>query len=729
MLFRMKKLYSWQRGAKALFCINKGLLQVLKLTWGGTTVTKVSSYYVLLISLTTLQKRSGLAYTCKYMKACSIYVMKYVAKDPNKLSTNSLDILVSITDSGIPRIIPSYFRLQLRKRNINTIRAVLTIFNLYRVLDYRGSLKLSTITDSSNYSLPSDFMSWLRIWLTSDFIRTPFKILTFMNPFLIQSSGPCSPKGMNNTAGWLLAIAKLKSQYSWDFFLSLLDPYSEGRWNKSPFKKFFENLEPNPSVDISLGKLSAKEEPGKVRIFAMVDAVTQWLLKPLHSAIFSFLRNFPYDGTFDQIGKLEDFLKSHSNSTFYSFDLSAATDRLPLAIQIEILTILVNSKFANAWGELLVGRIYTLSYKKKRYEVKYEVGQPMGALSSWGMLALTHHLVVQYAAYLAKGQYTLFRDYIVLGDDIVIADKAVAIVYHHLMTINLQVSINQSKGLLSPIGLEFAKRFYINGKDFSPLSLKEFSAIGGTFSSFMGLLRKLDISPYKLLQLMGKGSFSAGNNNSKLFLLAKTLGLSLRLFDPKDPLLFLKEFYPLLSESDLRDILISIIVKSSKLKQLVDLERSGPSGYSWLADDYIKLPQISYSRYLQASSFGDPQLFTTVKKGCTPESLSLINRIMIPIRSHIAPQYDLSLLPTSKLLEIFFLDVSSMASANGQSPLLKVKPRNSFLRNWESVFQSLTLLKEVSRHIDNYLDVTVDSGSKEIVEFLLSLNNKDSKAS
>jgi hypothetical protein len=27
--------------------------------------------------------------------------------------------------------------------------------------------------------------------------------------------------------------------------------------------------------------------------------------------------------------------------------------------------------------------------------VRYAAGQPMGALSSWGMLALTHHIVIQ----------------------------------------------------------------------------------------------------------------------------------------------------------------------------------------------------------------------------------------------------------------------------------------------------------------------------------------------
>lgn len=37
-----------------------------------------------------------------------------------------------------------------------------------------------------------------------------------------------------------------------------------------------------------LGRLSVKEEAaGKMRVFAMVDAFTQWALKPLHQRIMS----------------------------------------------------------------------------------------------------------------------------------------------------------------------------------------------------------------------------------------------------------------------------------------------------------------------------------------------------------------------------------------------------------------------------------------------------------
>jgi hypothetical protein len=55
------------------------------------------------------------------------------------------------------------------------------------------------------------------------------------------------------------------------------------------------------------------------------------------------------------------------------------------------------------WKELLVGREYILNsnnpdFKGSNGSYKYEVGQPMGCLSSWGMLALSHHMIVQVAA-------------------------------------------------------------------------------------------------------------------------------------------------------------------------------------------------------------------------------------------------------------------------------------------------------------------------------------------
>lgn len=64
----------------------------------------------------------------------------------------------------------------------------------------------------------------------------------------------------------------------------------------------FYSLEVIKGFDSPLGKLGLKNEPaGKVRVFAMVDPITQWMLRPLHKALFSFIRKLPMDGTFNQI--------------------------------------------------------------------------------------------------------------------------------------------------------------------------------------------------------------------------------------------------------------------------------------------------------------------------------------------------------------------------------------------------------------------------------------------
>lgn len=63
----------------------------------------------------------------------------------------------------------------------------------------------------------------------------------------------------------------------------------------------------------ALGKLSLKEEPaGKVRVFAMVDAFTQWALYPLHQVIMSLIKTWPMDGTFDQMAPVKRLLANPS---------------------------------------------------------------------------------------------------------------------------------------------------------------------------------------------------------------------------------------------------------------------------------------------------------------------------------------------------------------------------------------------------------------------------------
>lgn len=99
---------------------------------------------------------------------------------------------------------------------------------------------------------------------------------------------------------------------------------------------------------LKLGKLSTKQEAaGKVRVFAMVDIWTQSILCPLHDTIFNLLKTIPMDGTFDQLAPLK-LMQQRGLKNLFSFDLSAATDRLPIDLQKQILATLVNEGYANA---------------------------------------------------------------------------------------------------------------------------------------------------------------------------------------------------------------------------------------------------------------------------------------------------------------------------------------------------------------------------------------------
>jgi len=81
------------------------------------------------------------------------------------------------------------------------------------------------------------------------------------------------------------------------------------------------------------------------------------------------------------------------------------------------------------------------------------------------MLALTHHALVQFAFFrITKGSmiFDLFKDYAILGDDIVIASGPVAQSYLRILKeIGMEASMAKSLVSKNRIILEFAKRFFI----------------------------------------------------------------------------------------------------------------------------------------------------------------------------------------------------------------------------------------------------------------------------
>jgi hypothetical protein len=224
------------------------------------------------------------------------------------------------------------------------------------------------------------------------------------------------------------------------------------------------------------------EAAGKVRTIAIVDYWTNFVLKPLHDWMFDLLKLFPQDATFDQEGKVREFA-GRDYKEVYSYDLKSATDLIPLALYRALFKWVFPEKVLNLWFDLLVNRNFLVppstvkAFPDHPVRVRYSTGQPMGALTSWASMALVHHALVLFSAVQA-GVVTIqtaftFVDYMVLGDDVVIANKAVAESYVTIMK-DLRVPLSLAKSHVSDLGMfNFANQTFVKDVNVSPVSLRE----------------------------------------------------------------------------------------------------------------------------------------------------------------------------------------------------------------------------------------------------------------
>lgn len=218
------------------------------------------------------------------------------------------------------------------------------------------------------------------------------------------------------------------------------------------------------------------EKSGKIRVIAQGDFISQSTLKPIHDTLAGILRSIPEDWTFDQEGGKE-WVKHQTATAKWcaSFDLSNATDRLPIDLQARIMDRVLPGELGELWSKTLVDREFNYVLPSgKEGNIRYSVGQPMGFFSSFVSFALLHHIVVQYAYEKAHGRPG-HKFYAIIGDDMVIFDKAAGDVYLDIIrsiggVVNLSKShISTSKG---HIVAEFAKAYFINGEEITPFSLR-----------------------------------------------------------------------------------------------------------------------------------------------------------------------------------------------------------------------------------------------------------------
>jgi hypothetical protein len=419
--------------------------------------------------------KSGTPFFILYLKECRLALISWANRE--SYSPNS-GCRVRLVPCGLPACVPSGLRPQSLGTSFGRLqfRALHTVFSLYRVMDWRGAIPdFSSITNPFSGVSTVLPLSEIRTALSLFHIPDITAFYGISSPWISTSSGPNHPWSTWSSAKdavawalhpiimmWFIAYTIASRQYLLALWLvsiaHLLVPVAIWLLIRGTVLK--------------LGRLAvlAKDGGGKRRIVGVVDYWSQWALKPLHLYLFSILRGIPQDGTFDQIAPLQSILSyARLGMPSFSFDLSNATDRLPVDLQQQILALIIGPVLARAWKGLMVGRKYS---HPRVGDLRYAVGQPIGALSSWAMLALTHHVIVQVAANRAgwKGWFPL---YALLGDDIVILREDVAREYLSLMRY-LGVPINMTKSIQSRVGLlEFAKRVVsAHHGDLSPVSAR-----------------------------------------------------------------------------------------------------------------------------------------------------------------------------------------------------------------------------------------------------------------
>jgi hypothetical protein len=509
----------------------------------------------------------------------------------------SLKRRVKRTASGLPRSIPAQQRMLLRKGDVIAVKLWTSLFGLYRIMEFVGQVNLKTIVTPGEFISQAFHDSW-RSFCANEFwnsiitmVGSKWKEFRAMRPlpvpFSILKSGPgttvdnkYSDTSYSSTS--LLALAS--SARLWlkgdpilrdtlKEYLTIVDGI--GLWRRIVWagQALYDQM-PFASNAETLGRLGLKEEPaGKVRVFAMVDAWTHWVMRPLHDFIFSLLRYIPQDGTFDQPRpaerlkeELERCLSQGKPVWVYSIDLSAATDRLPISLQIPLMAQVFSTVgfgywkdsallLANLWAKLLVDRDYRVSYplvtvtkpkvtvtdagfkiirgqksvmKETVVElVRYAVGQPMGALSSWASLAITHHCIVQYAyakVCESKGQrYSWFSDYAILGDDVVIGNRSVALSYLKILdTIGVEAGLAKSLVSHNKIVMEFAKKLWIPQRA-DMVSLKELIAASISMRMSSALVEKFSLSVEQMCRFYGLGYRVVTRKDSLIFKLPTRL--------------------------------------------------------------------------------------------------------------------------------------------------------------------------------------------------------------
>lgn len=250
-----------------------------------------------------MREKSGIQYMIKYIKVSRLHITRYICGKP--LLSNTAG--VSLTRDGFPT------RLMFLKEIIDSgdnvkIRGVLTLLNYSRSITpnkaelAKININYDTVTDAyggKNYTIPT--------W----FIRL------FVEKYKLKSKIPLYTKALHyiSTKGSTYGKATMTATYAL---------YQMSKNHTSMITTFTEMLGISTYMDVMgshlvntyrflgmastrflehkfLGRISIVKDPElKMRVIAMLDYYSQFILRPIHKILMDKLRNFKCDRTYTQ---------------------------------------------------------------------------------------------------------------------------------------------------------------------------------------------------------------------------------------------------------------------------------------------------------------------------------------------------------------------------------------------------------------------------------------------
>ena len=244
-----------------------------------------------------LLKGNGTLFTVKYLKQVKLHITRYMVGRP--LMSNKVGVSLV---GGFPRHF-LFLKPYIDRRELSGIKFVLTLLNISR-----------SIRPKKSESIPVDLSSIMNPYSGTGYTIPRSFILKFIDHFDLHQSKPTystkdfvislksGPSGPSVTTS-LYSFSLYSEEY-----MSIIKYLVGNRLYAMFFAircyaEFYKFTLPtdNMGQTTHIGRLSIVKDPDcKMRIIAILDYVTQFLLKPIHLSIFRKLRNFPCDRTFTQ---------------------------------------------------------------------------------------------------------------------------------------------------------------------------------------------------------------------------------------------------------------------------------------------------------------------------------------------------------------------------------------------------------------------------------------------